>query len=143
MKDINGSKNPNWKGGISKHSRGYVKFRKPEHPRSDSAGYVLEHILIAEKALGKLLPVKSQVHHLDFSKSNNKNKNLVICEDSAYHMLLHKRQRALKNFGNVDAIKCSFCKTWGLVGQNGLKASNRHVQCVRDYDKIRWSRKTR
>ncbi len=66
----------------------------PGHARA-SGGVVLEHILIAEKALGYPLPIGAEVHHFDEHKSNNANGNLVICENHSYHALLHVRQRAL------------------------------------------------
>ena len=54
-----------------------------------------EHVLIAEKALGKPLPKGAQVHHLNERKGDNRNTNLVVCPDDAYHKLLHKRARDL------------------------------------------------
>jgi hypothetical protein len=45
----------------------------------------------AEIALGKPLPKGAEVHHLDGSTSDAA--PLVICQDRAYHMLLHKRMR--------------------------------------------------
>lgn len=63
----------------------------PEHPRSDCRGYVFEHIVVAEKVLGKYLPEGAVVHHIDGNGLNNNNNNLVVCQDHAYHMTLHKR----------------------------------------------------
>lgn len=88
-------KNPNWKGGFYIARWGYKKLLMPEHHRADPKGYVLEHVVIAESALGKRLPHKAVVHH--HSKDQ-----LVICQDQAYHMLLHKRTRDLeKRRGHV------------------------------------------
>ena len=74
----------------SKDGSGY--FRKGYHTVNNKA----VHRTIAEKALGKPLDSKHPVHHVDGDKTNNANSNLVICEDNAYHSLLHKRQRDLE-----------------------------------------------
>ena len=68
------------------------------------------HRMRAERALGKPLPVKSEVHHADGSR--NENAQLVICEDRAYHQLLHVRMRIKASGGNpnTDAI-CTKCKS--------------------------------
>jgi len=88
-------------------------------PRKD--GYVivqrsnvkrLAHVEIAEKALGKPLPQGAIVHHADEDPSNNSPSNLVICPNQVYHMLLHRRARALDACGNADWLKCCICKQW-------------------------------
>jgi len=53
----------------------------------------MQHVLVAEKALGKSLPKGAVVHHVDEDKQNNDPRNLVICPNQAYHNLLHKRIR--------------------------------------------------
>ncbi len=93
-------------------SEGYVYLSIPEHPRSGKDGYVLEHIVIAERALGKSLPPKALVHHVNEDSSNNTNSNLVICQNQAYHMLLHARRRALLACGNANWRKCPVCKKY-------------------------------
>ena len=68
-----------------------------------------EHVAIAEKALGKPLPPDAEVHHVNGSKDNGP---LVICQDHAYHHLLHKRARAYKACGHANYLKCPFCKRY-------------------------------
>lgn len=71
-----------------------------------------EHVLVAEKALGHALPVGADVHHVDCDRSNNEPTNLVICPSREYHLMLHRRMRALEACGYVDWLKCSFCKVY-------------------------------
>ena len=97
-----------WKGGTRVHG-GRKMFYLPEHPRANGGQYVYEHILIVEKVLGKHLLRKYQVHHVDEDVGNNKNNNLVVCEDHGYHMLLHRRKRAFEACGHVDWRKCWIC----------------------------------
>jgi len=83
--------------------------------RSDGyvlVGYAYEHVVVAEKALGKPLPLKAKVHHLDEDRANNAGNNLVICEDQAYHAMLHLRMKSLRATGNPNLRQCYCCKEW-------------------------------
>lgn len=77
--------------------------------RGDMNGVSI-HEVIAEKALGKPLPIGAQVHHVDGSKDNSS--QLVICQDQAYHLMLHARTRIVMAGGNpnTDAI-CTNCQS--------------------------------
>jgi len=72
----------------------------------------LEHVLVAERALGRTLPIGAEVHHVDGDGMNNAGTNLVICPSRAYHRLLHVRQRALDACGHGGWRKCPFCKRY-------------------------------
>jgi hypothetical protein len=89
----------------------YVGVFLPDHPRALPNGYVPEHVLVAERALGRPLPSECPVHHFDENPRNNQNGNLIICQDRQYHMLLHVRARIGRAGGdpNFHAI-CSQCK---------------------------------
>lgn len=113
----------NWKGGRKVNSKGYVEIWCPDHPNAMKGGYVLEHILIAEKAIGKILRSGVEIHHVNEVRGDNGNANLVVCENHAYHHLLHRRMRILKAGGNPNTDKlCSDCKR---VYPKGLFYSDR------------------
>jgi hypothetical protein len=93
----------------------YMVVRLPDHPRAGRrSGAVLEHIVIAEQALGHYLMAPAQVHHIDENPLNNDPSNLVICQDQAYHKLLHRRMDALRATGNPNALTCNVCGQYDL-----------------------------
>lgn len=121
-----------WKGGRTHSGNGYIWLFAPDHPRTDAKGYVPEHTLVAEKALGHFLPVGAIVHHVNRYRQENQNDNLVVCSDAAYHQLLHLRQRAFDATGNPNMRRCVLCKLWDLPDANGLVPAQRcyrHRNC--------------
>jgi hypothetical protein len=70
------------------------------------------HIMAAEKALGRKIPKGAVVHHADGNPLNNSNSNLVICQDTEYHCLLHRRKRAYDACGHVNHRRCKYCREW-------------------------------
>lgn len=108
-----GPRNPNWVGGRLKTTAGYILVLNSHHPRSTKNGYVLEHLIVASRALGRPVPEGSPVHHVNGDGTDNRPCNLVVCEDNAYHALLHVRQDALENSGDPNLRKCYFCGEYG------------------------------
>ena len=111
-----GSANHQWKGGRTVMSLGYVLIKRRDHYRTDKNGYVFEHILVAEKALGKPLPSKAVIHHINDCRGENINTNLVICQNQGYHRLIHLRRDAYRATGNPRARRCAGCGKWILPG---------------------------
>lgn len=93
------------------HSRRRVGPPKPGRYVNvwTGAEYRLEHLLVAERALGRALPAGAVVHHVNGEPSDNRPQNLVICEDQAYHLLLHRRTRSLAAAGRPDLRRCRYC----------------------------------
>lgn len=112
MRRSDGQRKANWQGGKILRSDGYVGINLPDHPRANHNGYVLEHVLVVENALGKPLPIQAEVHHVDEDKTHNDNSNLVVCENHAYHKLLHQRMRALDECGDPNAQRCCICHSY-------------------------------
>lgn len=119
--------------------RGTAVAREDGYKRLTAGGRrTFEHILVAERALGRRLPPGAVVHHVDEDPSNNTPTNLVICPDKAYHKLLHVRQDAMNACGNPNWRKCKHCKRYDdpaalviYTGKSGT-ISPQHPQCARD-----------
>jgi hypothetical protein len=81
-----GKKHWNWKGGKTKHQNGYWLIYKPNHPRARK-GYIFEHILVAEKKLGRYLKIKEPVHHINGLRDDNRPENLWIFPNNRSHLI--------------------------------------------------------
>ncbi len=123
------------KGRTSRHVRGYVFITKHDHPRANKDGYVFEHIVVVEKAIGKFIPEKAVIHHIDGNPSNNSIGNIVLCENQAYHLFLHLRIRAIRACGNPSWRICKHCKEYdapeNIIVYKGR--AGHHKKCDNEY----------
>ncbi len=118
-------KNPNGAGSVMPN--GYLR-------RMESGESKLEHIRVAERALGKRLPRGAIVHHVDENRLNNAPSNLVICHGSGYHRLLHQRMDALKACGHAHWRKCRFCQQHDDPVNLFISKTNvHHRECMNAY----------
>lgn len=137
-----GKNNPQYNGGKTKNPLGYIFVRDFSHHKSNSMGYIGEHILVAEKILGKYLPDKAVVHHVDGNPSNNNPNNLVICENSAYHLFLHRKIRAKKECGNANWRKCKYCKQYDDPENLYIdKTTAHHRSCQNEFQRKKYKAK--
>jgi len=65
-------------------------YMQHNHPRKRSNGCVSEHILVAEKTLGRYLVSGEVVHHIDENKRNNVPENLQVFKTQSDHSRFHK-----------------------------------------------------
>lgn len=88
---------------VSKGDYNYAVVKN--HPKATKYGYVLEHVVVAENILGRILQKDEVVHHVDGNKKNNNPKNLEV---------MNKRERASlhgKMSGkNYVEFKCPQCE---------------------------------
>ncbi len=85
---IRGPKNGNFVG--YKNNHGYVYIVKRDHPECSRDGYVMEHRVVVEDFIGRLLTQSEQVHHLNYEKADNDLMNLMLFANAADHTAFHK-----------------------------------------------------
>jgi len=88
---VGGEKHGRWKGG-TRMVNGYRQVKKWGHPFANTLGYVYEHRLVVEQAIGRFLQTEEEVHHKDGNKSNNVLDNLEVMTKGE-HMKLHASLR--------------------------------------------------
>ena len=123
-----GAKPHNWNGGLSTgRGDGYVDIFIPSHHRAHGHGYVFEHTLIAEQALGKPVPREAVIHH-------HTPEQIVICQDQGYHNTLHRRARAYKACGHASWRKCVHCKKYDPLEKllRHSESSYIHADCRKE-----------
>lgn len=95
-----GDKSVNWKGGRRYNGQGYVLIYCPEHPRATekpNGKYIREHIIVAEKKIGRFLKYGEVVHHINGIRDDNRPENLVVLKNSSLHT---------KRFHSTKGKKC-------------------------------------
>jgi hypothetical protein len=76
----------------------------PEHPKCTKNGYVLEHRIVMENYLGRILDDDEVVHHLNGNKKENEIENLELALKRE-----HIKHHALKQGQKMVILKCPEC----------------------------------
>lgn len=90
-----GKNSKRWKGGSYISSGGYKMVRcDGKYLPSGRQRYRPEHVIIMEEFLKREVKTEQNgggesIHHIDGNKLNNKIENLILCESSKDHRLLH------------------------------------------------------
>lgn len=102
-----GKRNPNWKGGRTIASNGYVLVKCAGHPLADVRGYVYEHRLVACLIVGRILDRSTHVHHINHDTTDNRPENLEVVTH-AEHGVRHRRPGSNKRLPNepIPTIAC-------------------------------------
>lgn len=76
----------------------------PEHPKSNTFGYVLEHRVVVENHLGRLLHTNEVVHHINGNKKDNCIENLEVHDRRE-----HTRSHSLLQGKSMINLMCPSC----------------------------------
>jgi hypothetical protein len=67
------------RGKRHKRSDGYVELWRPEHPAAQpSTGFIMEHRVVMEGMIGRVLRSSEEVHHRNGQRSDNRPENLEL-----------------------------------------------------------------
>lgn len=114
-KNINGSNNPNWKGGRTNDGFGYILIYNPDHPFCNNLKYVREHRLIMEQYLSEkynmdifILPY-FEVHHINGIKDDNRIENLMLLTKGEHSSITNLGKH--KDMSDRRCFRCKSNKT--------------------------------
>ena len=87
-----------YRDGYTCHAPGgYVREYNPYHPFGSRRGLVMQHRLVVERDLGRLLTRAEVVHHVNGDRQDNRLENLELMQSQSAHMTHeHKERRGLR-----------------------------------------------
>ena len=88
--------------GKTKGPKGHILLHVPTHPNASKRGYVMEHRLVMEQHLGRLLLPTEVVHHKNGIPGDNRIENLEV-------MTKRQHDRLPKPPPKNYAVRCPHC----------------------------------
>lgn len=79
-------------GHEKKRGDGYIAVYVPDHPNCSASGYVMKHILVMERKIGRFMTRDECVHHINHIRDDNRIENLRLMTKSD-HMSMHMKER--------------------------------------------------
>jgi len=98
----------------------------PEHPNSTKNGYVLEHRIVMENHLNRLLTADEIVHHINHDGKDNRIENLEVMTRSE-----HGRHHAKLVGKKMAELKCPNCESifFRSANQTYLVGKSKYTCC--------------
>lgn len=107
-----GSDNYFWTKGRYQNDKGYIFIWKPNHPKCNNQGYVLEHRLVYEEYHKCCLLPWIEIHHKNEITSDNRIENLKPVTHKE-HMQIHMTGNQIRKGSGLDRSNtfCSQCNS--------------------------------
>jgi hypothetical protein len=87
-----------------KTTAGYMQIFVGNHPRSDKNGYVLEHIAVMEKKIGRFVQKSESVHHINGQRGDNRIENLELWDKA--HPAGQRNSEKMEFYMKELELKC-------------------------------------
>lgn len=104
---------------------GYIMIYLPNHHAANKAGYVKEHLVVAEGIVGRELLPGEVVHHKDGNTHNNAPENLQIFKNSGEHQRHHMKLRQEEIRYHIERFPQ---EEWLWLWENAEHASSVELQ---------------